>query len=216
MGIRMIGEDPVQYFSWIAVVMFSICIHEFAHAYTALKCGDDTAARAGHLSLNPMVQMGGMSLLMLILIGIAWGAVPVDRDRMKFRYGDAITSFAGPLSNVLLAIVFGLCVVIVEMVLPAGTGERKIAEQLCELGAWANCTLFILNMLPAPPLDGWSVFAAFIPRMRRVSARVAQGITVAFILLIFVTPVGMILWGGGYLMKELIVLSWRGVFGGLT
>jgi len=213
MGIQMIETDPVQYFSWIVVVMFSICVHEFAHAYTALKCGDDTAARAGHLSLNPLVQMGGMSLFMLILIGIAWGAVPVDRDRMKFRYGDAITSFAGPLSNVVLAIVFGALVVVVESVLPEGTGERMIALQLCNLGAWANGTLFILNMLPAPPLDGWSVFAAFIPGMRRVSDRVAKGITLAFILLIFVTPVGMLLWGGGYLMKELIVASWRGVFG---
>jgi len=88
-----------------------------------------------------------------------------------------------------------------------------IALQLCNLGAWANGTLFILNMLPAPPLDGWSVFEAFIPGMRRVSDRVARGITLAFILLIFVTPVGMLLWGGGYLMKELIVASWRGFFG---
>ncbi|MCX6995813.1 MAG: site-2 protease family protein, partial [Kiritimatiellaeota bacterium] len=70
-------EQPFFFFAWVGIVTFSICVHEFAHAWMALRCGDDTAARAGHLSLNPFRQMGPSSLIALLVVGIAWGAVPV-------------------------------------------------------------------------------------------------------------------------------------------
>ena len=78
MFIQYISTDPVFYFGWIVLAAFSICCHEYAHAYVALRVGDDTAARDGHLTLNPLVQMGFQSMLMLVFFGIAWGAVPVS------------------------------------------------------------------------------------------------------------------------------------------
>ncbi|MCO5045505.1 MAG: hypothetical protein M9935_09575 [Kiritimatiellae bacterium] len=81
--ISRIAEDPFYVVSWIVIVTFSICVHEFAHAWMALRLGDDTAAREGHLSLNPLIQMGWMSLMLLALFGIAWGSVPVDPRRLR-------------------------------------------------------------------------------------------------------------------------------------
>ena len=97
-----------MYIMWVTVVMFSICLHEAAHAYVAMKQGDPTAANHGHLSLNPIKQMGTFSIIMLLLIGIAWGAVPVDPRRMRHKYSEALVSFAGPAANLLLF--FAFCV----------------------------------------------------------------------------------------------------------
>ena len=79
--VEMAKSNPFFYFSWVFIVVFSICVHEYAHAATALQLGDDTAAQSGHLTLNPMVQMGGTSLAALLLVGVAWGAVPVNPPR---------------------------------------------------------------------------------------------------------------------------------------
>lgn len=75
--ITQLFEDPQRFFIWLLVVIFSICCHEFMHAWAALKQGDPTAADEGHLTLNPMKQMGPFSLVMLAVCGIAWGRVPV-------------------------------------------------------------------------------------------------------------------------------------------
>ena len=97
--ISRIGEDPFFVLSWMLVVVFSICVHELAHAWTALRCGDGTAADHGHLTLNPLVQMGWGSLMVLVLFGIAWGAVPVDVSRLRSYRQAAWVAAAGPLAN---------------------------------------------------------------------------------------------------------------------
>ena len=96
--VQYLSSDPLYFFSWTLAVIFSVCFHEYWHAATALKLGDDTAARAGHLSFNPMVQMGPASLIMLLLIGIAWGSVPVDprRQRLGQRYKVLLRSAQSP------------------------------------------------------------------------------------------------------------------------
>ena len=101
MFVENITENPAYYFSWIFAAGFSICCHEFAHAWTAVYYGDETPRE--HLTLNPLVQMGKQSLIMLFLIGIAWGSVPVnpaavpeigaqgivavDQEQMQLLYG---------------------------------------------------------------------------------------------------------------------------------
>ena len=97
-----------MYIMWVTVVMFSICFHEYSHAYAALLQGDSTAAERGHLTMNPMVQMGTFSIIMLLFIGISWGSVPVNRRKFRHKYSDALVSFAGPAANVLLFLVFCL------------------------------------------------------------------------------------------------------------
>ena len=99
MFIEYFTTNPGFAITWIGIVMFSICLHEYAHAATALKLGDDTAANEGHLTLNPMIQMGLMSIIFLFIIGIAWGSVPVDERRLRGKYGPAIVAVASSRSR---------------------------------------------------------------------------------------------------------------------
>ena len=93
--------DTKMFLMITLVVVFSICLHEFFHAWTALQFGDTTAADRGHLTLNPLRQMGPMSIIMFLILGFAWGAVPVNPAvlRAKNRHAPAIVSLAGPATN---------------------------------------------------------------------------------------------------------------------
>ncbi len=91
-------------FAWVFWVVASIVLHELGHGWMALRCGDDTPRALGHMTLNPLVHMGGFSLIAFALIGIAWGAMPVNPHAFRGRYDDAKVAFAGPAVNVLLVI----------------------------------------------------------------------------------------------------------------
>ena len=96
--ITNLYRDPLLFFSVIVAVGFSVCVHEFFHAWIAKKCGDNTAAQAGHLTLNPLKQMGIISIIMLLLLGFCWGSVPVNNAVLSKRQRIAV-SLAGPGAN---------------------------------------------------------------------------------------------------------------------
>lgn len=202
MFIEYAFENPPLYITRICVVAFSICVHEYAHAITAYRCGDDTAARAGHLTLNPMVQMGGRSIFMLILVGIAWGAVPVDPGRLRRRGHEALVAAAGPLSNLCLAFIAALLYILLS---------SSPAANLVAVACTANGVLFLLNMLPAPMLDGWKVYAHFVPAMNRVTDKQAQTASLVTLLLIFITPFGRLLWDGGEYIAIKLIGVWLAI-----
>jgi Zn-dependent protease len=187
--IQQAWTAPFDFFSWVLVVMFSICMHEYAHAATALRFGDDTAARAGHLSLNPLVQMGPTSLLMLALAGIAWGAVPVNPRLHRRRSDAARVAVSGPAANLALSAVFALALVLAIRLADPGRLPARVAQFL-SLATEANAVLFVLNLLPLPMFDGWSVLALAWPAADRWLARaggMAQWIALA---LLVATPAG--------------------------
>lgn len=163
MFIKYLTENPPFFISTVVVVIFSICMHECAHAWAALRQGDTTAADNGHLTLNPVKQMGPLSLFMVAFIGIAWGAVPVNPARMRHKYSHALVAFAGPATNIILAVIF-LILIIVVFRLPQ-TEMMEMVKLLVIQGAALNIVLFIFNMLPIPILDGWTIFSYFIPAM---------------------------------------------------
>ncbi len=204
--IQYLAEDPLFYFAWILIVAFSICVHEYAHAATALRLGDDTAARAGHLSLNPLVQMGTTSMIMLALIGIAWGSVPVSISRFRHKWAGAVVSAAGPLSNLLLSSIFALLLVLADRWAPEGGGREMM--MFFRIGCLTNGLLFVLNMLPVPMFDGWSVFSYFFPRMERIDPQMGQTVSLVALVLIFVTPLRDLLWGAGGLIAGLFMGFW--------
>ena len=105
MFIKTLFSDPRLFFSQLLIVVFSICLHEYIHTLTAYKLGDSTAADRGHLTLNPLKQMGFISLFMLCMLGLAWGQVPVDPVNFRRRSSDLRISLAGPLTNLALAVV---------------------------------------------------------------------------------------------------------------
>jgi Zn-dependent protease len=208
-------EDPFYFFSWVGIIAFSVCLHEYAHASMAYKLGDDTAASAGHLSLNPMVQMGPMSLVMLALFGIAWGAVPVNPGRLRGRGHAALVSFAGPASNLLLSVLFGG----VAMALVAwGGGESGLGlvSRFFVLGSLANAVLFVFNMLPVPVFDGWTVFSLFFPAMRGIDPQRANMISGLVLLAVFLTPAGGLVWAVGAWLGGVLMQGWAALFSWLA
>ncbi len=179
--INNLFTDPAYFFGIALVVIFSICCHEYMHAWIALKQGDPTAADQGHLTLNPLKQMGVMSLVMFALIGIAWGQVPVRPAYMKHRWSHALVAFAGPATNLLLFFVFGLAAFCF--------GHYKLGSEfafrILLTGSVLNVVLFILNMLPVPGLDGWAILDTFVPRLSRTRSELLSGTFFAAALLVF-------------------------------
>ena len=146
-------------------------MHESAHAWTALKEGDPTAQSRGRISLNPLVHMDliGTVILPLLMIfsgtGFLFGwAKPCPVDPRRFRHlkrGQIIVSGAGPLSNMLLAILFTAVLFVVVRVVP-GSLPRAVFEGL-GLSIGLNVVLALFNLVPLPPLDGSHIVQWALP-----------------------------------------------------
>ena len=197
-------ESPRFFLSWVLIVIFSICMHECAHAFTALKCGDDTAAEEGHLSLNPWIQMGPASLIILFLFGIAWGAVPVNVANFRRKTDAALVAFAGPLMNLILCI----CMALGAVLFAKFIGDDHPAHEFFVVASAANGVLFLFNMLPVPMFDGWTVFSLFFPTMQRVGAQQAQHFGMVFLVLVFLTPLGSGVWDAGFRLGYASITLW--------
>ena len=201
--LNTVLDDPFYFGAWVIIIAFSICVHEYAHAYVALRCGDDTAADHGHLTLNPFKQMGLNSLIALLLFGIAWGAVPVDPRRLRSRSAAAAVSFAGPAANLLLAVISALIwAVLVRFDL--FDGEAGHPAMFFNYAMLANCVLFLFNLLPIPMFDGWSVFALFFPAMLNIAASTAQTVSWLFLAVMFGSPAGRFIWHYGLGLAQLV------------
>ena len=156
--------------TWIVPVILAVTLHEAAHGYVALRFGDDTAKRSGRISLNPLnhVDLFGTVLLPLLLMlssGFMFGyakPVPVNFGRLKpARLGMILVALAGPMMNVVLAIVSSLLLFGLGLVPQAG--QEFVARNLVN-SLQINCVLCVFNMLPIPPLDGGRVAVGVLPR----------------------------------------------------
>jgi Zn-dependent protease len=160
---RLSSDDPGSFFLIVIVVVISICLHELAHGIVAIWLGDDTPVETGHMTLNPLVHMGPFSILALLLMGIAWGQMPVDRSRLRGKYAEAFVAAAGPFCNVLIAIVALTALAIwIRFGSPyaddqstASTNARKLLETF----GLFNVALALFNLIPLPPLDGSRILA---------------------------------------------------------
>jgi len=176
MFIRNLTEDP-QFFVFVVVTMvLSVVLHELAHGWAAIWQGDRTPIEQGHMTIDPRVHMGIPSLLMLVFVGMCFGAMPVDPSRFKNRYSDIIVSAAGPLMNLLLAFLaltgLGLWNIATD-IRAAGTTVHNWRDFLWFFG-YANIGLCIFNLLPIPPLDGSTVLAGMHKGYRRLIASVRE------------------------------------------
>ncbi len=155
----------------LLILLFSIVLHEIAHGYAALRQGDPTARDAGRLTLNliPHIDLVGTLLLpgFLILTGspvlFGW-AKPVPINPYNFRdpkMGTAIVGIAGPVTNVILAVIAALIFRIALAATPGGGGMHL---QLLAYGVAINIVLATFNLVPIPPLDGSRVIAPFLPQ----------------------------------------------------
>lgn len=178
-------QNPVFLVSWVVWVIGAIVLHELAHGWTAIRCGDRTPIETGHMTWNPLVHMGQMSLIMFAAVGIAWGAMPVNPANFRGRYDDAKVALAGPMMNLLLfavALLGAVAAVVFSRQLgdPLGPNLRVFAVS----GAFLNLALMLFNLIPAPPLDGFRIVSDFVPAFRRLwegpnSALIATGALIA-------------------------------------
>lgn len=145
----------------IVPILLCLTLHEMAHGYAAYLLGDDTAKRAGRLTLNPFAHLDPIGTIMLLLCGFGYAKpVPVNMYRMKNpKIGMAITAAAGPLMNILISAVclfaFGCC---------AAKNPYGLPCQLLERTATLSAGLAVFNLIPIPPLDGSKVLFSFLPQ----------------------------------------------------
>ncbi len=167
----------------VVTVVISIVLHELAHGWAAIWQGDDTPKLMGHMTPDPMVHMGGMSLLMLVMVGMAFGAMPVNPRNFRSKYGDALVSAAGPAMNFLLAFIAQLALAIwlsTEGIAKEGPGLN--AQSLLLVFAFFNIALGIFNLIPVPPLDGSSILGNFVPSYKRWMDSLGNPMFIFFIL----------------------------------
>ncbi len=141
----------------LGVIPSLICItlHELSHGFVAYRLGDDTAQRAGRLTLNPLKHLDPMGLLMMLVFHFGW-AKPVPVNMMRFKNpkkGMALTALAGPGCNLLITVVFLFLYGALQKPLSTSSAGKTVLE-LLELTAYISLGFCIFNLIPVPPLDG--------------------------------------------------------------
>lgn len=195
----LLGYSLAEFVTRIAVLLIAMTIHEFAHAYVAYLAGDPTAADQGRLTLNPFVHINWVGFAMFVLIGFGFlGSAPVNPSRMRNpRWGYLAAVAAGPVSNLLLAIVVALPVRLGLLPVAVPIFSRfmpTLAEFVGAIIFW-NVLLFVFNLLPVFPIDGWTVVRMLLPVPARYTwddlRMTTQYVLFGLIALSFVAPAGL-------------------------
>lgn len=164
-----LSERLISFLLFIPVFLLSLTVHELAHAFTAFKKGDNTAKNAGRLTLNPIKHLDIVGSVMMPFISFSSGllligwAKPVPVNRSNFKdplKDDALVSFAGPLSNLILAIIFAI---LLSLFYNFQITSSELVFNLLWYGVFFNVFLFAFNLLPIPPLDGSHILFDFFP-----------------------------------------------------
>ncbi len=190
--LNMLMQGEVVLFSMILIaIIISLTFHEFGHAIVAKFYGDDTAQKAGRLTLNPIAHIDPMGLAMVALIGFGY-AKPVPTNPAKFnsRWADMFVSAAGPGMNLLLAIV-AINFYALGLTLGWGFLQGEGAATFFLYLTLINLTLMIFNLIPVGPLDGHYILPYFLPpelakRYRYWNARYGSGLLMLLVMLSFV------------------------------
>src|SRR3989338_2172113 len=168
----------------LPIFIFSIVLHEVAHGLMALKFGDDTAQRAGRLTLNPLPHIDPIGSILIPVMGMLLGgmiigwAKPVPVDFYRLNEKETIyVSLAGVAVNFLISVSAGLML----RLLPLGSGYLPAA--LINI-VFINLMLGVFNLLPVPPLDGWRIWGALLPLRLRIAIEMNAIFSLIFLIIL--------------------------------
>ncbi len=168
------------------MIVFSLSVHEFSHAWSALKFGDDTATRMGRLTLNPLVHMDMMGSIVMVLSQFSFGwakPVPVNLMNVRnYRVADFWISFAGPISNIILALLMSLLFHSLNLT------PQSYFYLLLKFGVQINVVLALFNMIPLFPLDGSHMLRSVLPRELEEKVHNFERIAPMILLALIVLP----------------------------
>ena len=199
-------EDLVQYLVRLFIIFMILPLHEYAHARTAYKLGDDTAMYQGRMTLNPIAHIDPIGALCLLLGGFGWAKpVPIDPSRFNrkhsMRFGVAITALAGPVSNLIAGFIgmiafriFSVSTLYQTYLEEVAAGEAvKNGPDLIFTMLYSfvsiNIGLAVFNLIPIPPLDGSKVLSYFTSaKVDQWFAQNSQIVRIIF-LVIVVSPI---------------------------
>lgn len=226
-------DDPVTILITLPVVILSLSFHEFAHAYSAVKLGDQTPAITGRLSLNPLAHLDVMGFLCMLLTGFGWAKpVKINPRNFKSQKRDvALTAAAGPLSNVLLSFI---CMFVLALLQKLGllsiyygkgyfsglSFGASVGMVLCTIVyymSFMNLYLAVFNLIPIPPLDGSRLVDALLPGKvsyyyNRYGSYFQIGLFVVLMIIIYAdvfNPISWLAWK----VWDLFYGIWFGIFG---
>lgn len=202
--LRSLETNPNIFVGFLLAIIIGITVHEFMHAYTAHKLGDDTARLLGRLTLNPLAHFDIFGTLLLVLAGFGYGKpVPVNEARLRGAFASSMVSLAGPLSNFAIAAV---CAIPLRL----GTAETLGTnyEEILTVVVYFNCLLGIFNLIPIPPLDGSNVLFGLLPPKQQWDLRpyLQYGPMLLLLLLLF----------GGQILFPLVQIPTQAIFSALT
>jgi len=170
----------IIFFGWI----FSLCLHEFAHAYVAYRGGDYTVKEKGYLSFNPLRYMDPFTSIILPLIflfiggiGLPGGAVYIETWRLRSRYWISAMALAGPAANA----IFAIFLAILLRFLPPSLSILPGLNFLLVLQIWA----ILFNLIPLPPLDGWRIIEPYLSEAIIIQVRSFGMFSILILFLVF-------------------------------
>ena len=157
-------EFYLQFLISAPPILLALTLHEFAHAFTADRLGDPTPRNQGRLTLNPLAHLDPLGTILLFIARFGW-AKPVQVDPRNFRNPQRdmmVVAAAGPASNLLLALIFGIIYQFMQGA-PPETRTGVILQFIFSYSVVINLILAFFNLLPIPPLDGSKIIRAFLP-----------------------------------------------------
>jgi len=205
-------------FLFLAIIV-AFTVHEFAHAASAYRFGDPTAHKLGRVTLNPMPHVSLLGLVFILLLGFGW-ARPVPVNRANFKHPRAmgiVVSAVGPLSNLLLAVAaaaLAYALFATGWMDGASEGVVKAVGLMFYYSIHINMLLFVFNLIPLPPLDGYRIVEDLAPlRLRLQMMKYEHWGVYVFLLIVFITPLyNMTL---GPILSQIVVLR-EGLFGAMS
>ena len=192
---QLFANNPLLIFPWAAALLIAITVHEFSHGFSAHLLGDDTAKEEGRLTLNPTAHLDLFGSLMLVLVGFGWAKpVPINPARVgRGNLGQFLVSFAGVLSNITIAV---LCAVVLKILIAfGGLDQMNFLVKFLAFLIYIDLALFVFNLLPIAPLDGYRVFESIAPKAFRAYAPFLErwGFFILLFLVFFTGIIGFLI-----------------------